>query len=80
MKTFTLNLFNTGQITLPKKWREKYDTTKFIATEKENTLVIKPILQDDIIYYENNEWFGIYSEKWINPDKIISKIKKLQNG
>jgi hypothetical protein len=30
---YTLNLFNTGQITLPKKWREQFETKKFIAKE-----------------------------------------------
>lgn len=76
----TLKLFNTGQITLPKSWRNKFDTNLYLAEETDNWLLIKPIIKDDIVYYENNEWFWIYSEKWINPDEIISKIKKLQNG
>jgi hypothetical protein len=33
-----------------------------------------------VVYYENNEGFWIYSESWIDPNDIISKIKKLQNG
>jgi len=32
---YTLKSFNTGQITLPKKWRNKFDTKNFIATETE---------------------------------------------
>jgi bifunctional DNA-binding transcriptional regulator/antitoxin component of YhaV-PrlF toxin-antitoxin module len=31
--TYTLKLFNTGQVTLPKSWREKYNTKNFIALE-----------------------------------------------
>ena len=80
MNTFTLNLFNTGQITLPKKWREQFSTKKFIAKETKEGLIIKPIFDDNTVFYENNEWFWIYSEHWIDPDSIISKIKKLQNG
>lgn len=76
----TLKLFNTWQVTLPKNWRDKYDTKLFIAEETEKWLLIKPIINEDVIYYENNDWFGIYSENWINPKDIISKIKKLQNG
>jgi bifunctional DNA-binding transcriptional regulator/antitoxin component of YhaV-PrlF toxin-antitoxin module len=30
---YTLKSFNTGQITLPKSWRSKYDTKIFVAEE-----------------------------------------------
>jgi len=79
--TYTLKSFNTWQITLPKKWREKYNTKNFLAEETEAWLLIKPLWnKDDIIYYENNEWFWVYSESWISPEDIISKIKDLHNG
>lgn len=77
---YTLKRFNTWQITLPKKWRDRFDTKNFIATETEEGLLIKPIKNNDITYYENNEWFWIYSESWLDPEVIISKIKKIQNG
>ncbi len=79
---YTVKSFNTGQITLPKKRREQYNTKIFLAQETDQGLLIKPIFsqKDDIIYYENKEWFGIYSEEWINPESIISKIKSLQDG
>ena len=79
----TLKLFNTGQITLPKKWREQFDTQNFIAEEKENWLLIKPILSEKkskTYFYDNKQWFGIFNENWIDSDDLISKIKKLQNG
>lgn len=78
---YTLKSFNTWQITLPKKWREKYNTQNFLAEETEAWLLIRPLVKkDDIVYYENNEWFWIYSEVWINPEDIILKIKSLQDG
>ena len=80
---YTLKLFNTGQITLPKDWRSKFDTKNFLAKETKDWLLIQPIINSswwDIIFYENNQWFGIYSESWINPNDIISRIKKIQNG
>lgn len=57
--THTLKLFNTGQITLPKKWREQYDTKNFTAEETKEGLLIRPISRDfsDTVYYENNEGF-----------------------
>ncbi|NDK07885.1 hypothetical protein EOM39_01405 [Candidatus Gracilibacteria bacterium] len=76
----TLKLFNTGQITLPKSWRTKYNTKSFLAEETDKGLLIKPIMDDDVVYYENKEGFGIYSESGIDPLDIIYKIKKLQNG
>lgn len=76
----TLKLFNTWQITLPKSWRTKYNTKSFLAEETDKWLLIKPIMDDDVVYYENKEWFWIYSESGIDPLDIIYKIKKLQNG
>ena len=57
--THTLKLFNTGQITLPKKWRDQYDTKNFTAEETKEGLLIRPIARDfsDTVYYENNEGF-----------------------
>lgn len=40
---YTLNMFNSGQVTLPKKWREQFATDKFIARAEGNRLVIEPI-------------------------------------
>jgi bifunctional DNA-binding transcriptional regulator/antitoxin component of YhaV-PrlF toxin-antitoxin module len=78
---YTLKSFNTGQITLPKVWRTKFNTKNFVAEEREDGLLIRPIENlNDSVYYENKEWFGIYSSEWINPEDIISKIKKLKNG
>jgi len=31
--TYTLKSFNTGQITLPKAWRSRFDTKIFLAEE-----------------------------------------------
>lgn len=41
--SYTLNMFNSGQVTLPKKWREQFATNKFIARAEGNRLVIEPI-------------------------------------
>lgn len=77
----TLKLFNTWQVTLPKKWREKYNTKNFIAEETEEGLLIKPLESSSkTYYYENDEGFGIFNEDWIDAENLISKIKSLQNG
>jgi len=78
--TYTLTMFNTGQVTLPKKWRNKFETKKFIAKETPEWLLIKPLVEDNSVFYENEEWFGVYSPAGMDPEQIISEIKKLQNG
>ena len=67
---YTLSLFNTGQITLPKPWRKKFRTKKFIAEETENGLLIRPLLStlhpDETIFYEDKNLVinqDIYNEK-----------------
>lgn len=40
---YILSMFNTGQVTLPKKWRSQFNTTKFVATEKDGTLILEPL-------------------------------------
>jgi len=78
---YSLKSFNTGQVTLPKKWRDKQETKHFIARETQQWLLISPVKEkEDVVYYENSEGFGIYSESWIDGENIISQIKKLQNG
>ncbi len=77
--TYVLKLFNTGQVTLPKAWRDQVQTKNFIATEKDGGLFIKPIHADekDVTYYESPEWYGIYSESGIDPAELIKRIEKL---
>ncbi|MFN7161025.1 MAG: AbrB/MazE/SpoVT family DNA-binding domain-containing protein [Candidatus Gracilibacteria bacterium] len=77
---YTLKLFNTGQVTLPKKWREKYSTEHFTAEETVDGLLIRPLIVDeeqDVVYYENKEGFGIYSNKGLDATKILEEITKL---
>ncbi|MDR0282774.1 MAG: hypothetical protein LBI53_05870 [Candidatus Peribacteria bacterium] len=50
---YTLKLFNTGQVTLPKTWRSKYATEHFLATETKHGLLIKPIIANDDFGVEN---------------------------
>jgi hypothetical protein len=77
---YTLNMFNTGQVTLPKKWRSQYWTKKFSAQEKNGSLVITPIIPDNdwTTYYESEDGsFGIYNENWIDVEKLFAAIKEL---
>jgi len=39
----TLKMFGTGQVTIPKKWREKLGTKDFVATFEDDEITINPI-------------------------------------
>ncbi len=43
-----LKLFGRGQITLPKKWRERFDTNMYIAKETSQGLLVVPFTEDAI--------------------------------
>ncbi|MEK7672336.1 MAG: hypothetical protein AAB373_00480 [Patescibacteria group bacterium] len=76
---YTLSMFNTGQVTLPRNWRKKFKTNKFVAEETQEGLLIKPLEKDGTVYYEDKKGFGIYCETGLDVEKIIKTIDKL-NG
>jgi len=67
-------MFNSGQVTLPKKWREQFDTRKFIAEETTEGLLIKPL--QEAVYYEDEESFGLHFPMGISADELEKKLKE----
>ncbi len=43
-----LKEFGRGQVTLPKKWRERFDTKVYIAKDTSQGLLIVPLEDDSI--------------------------------
>lgn len=43
-----LKLFGRGQVTLPKKWRERFDTNMYIAKDTSQGLLIVPFTEDAV--------------------------------
>jgi len=86
---YTLSLFNTGQITLPKKWRDKnaLGVNKFVATEKEGGLLIKPLFFDEehplhdknVELYEEGDNMKIVFKKGVDP-RLLAGIIRQVNG
>ena len=75
---YSLKMFNTGQVTLPKAWRKKYDTHYFLAKETDKGLLIQPIREDeDVIAYENKKESGLIFPKGMDPQKLIDKISEI---
>ncbi len=42
--TTILKTTSKGQVTIPAKWRKKFNTNQFLATIKENKLEIEPLI------------------------------------
>lgn len=80
MNIFTLKLFNTGQVTLPKSWRNKFKTKVFIAKETKDGLLIQPLIDKKLVYFENKDSFGLYCEEGLPVDKIVNKIKEIHGS
>lgn len=76
---YPLSMFNTGQVTLPKKWRDKIKTKYFVAQEtSDGGLLIKPL--EEVMYYEvDDDNFGLSFPMGI-PAKDLAKNLKKANG
>lgn len=71
----TLKLFGTGQITIPKSWREKHKAKQYIAQETPQGLLIKPLVEE--LFYEDDEnYFGLNFPIGIDAKKLVSKLKE----
>lgn len=71
-----LKEFGRGQVTLPKKWREKYKTKVYIAKDTKQGLLIVPLTDNSIKIDEkelnkemhSKEVTGIFRKKPIRKD------------
>lgn len=70
-----LNLWENGAVTLPKEWRERYQTKHFIAKENSRgNLEIIPIV--DAQYIEDEEGnFSLLFPTGITPEELLKKLK-----
>ena len=71
----TAKIFGSGQITLPKQWRNKMKTTNVIIEEVPQGLLIKPLLPS--LYYEIDENnFGLNFPTGIEAGELATKLKQ----
>ena len=81
METKTLKLFGTGQITIPKEWREFFgtDMLKAIFDKNKNEVKIKPV---KMVEMEETKWVPLKQlEKDLEEVDLNKKFKKeLLNG
>ncbi len=73
----TLKSWGKGAVTLPKRWREKYETDHYIAREMANgDLVISPI---EVEYREDKKSgsFGLHFPKGIPMEQFVRIMDEL---
>lgn len=51
-----LHATSRGQVTLPKKWREKYETEYFVTEEVDGFLIVRPLLTDSFKKSVESSW------------------------
>lgn len=71
-----LKVFGTGQITLPKSFRDKFDTEYFIGEETQGGFLIKPLVK--VNYYEDEKGnFGLNFPTGIEASELLKELKKV---
>lgn len=69
-----------GQVTLPKIWRDKFNTDDFLMQIDVNSITIKPINlarlqeEEEVIFDADRDNNG----KGVSPDEIIRMLKKIR--
>ncbi len=63
-----------GQITLPKKWREKFDTNYFSAEIANDQIIITPLLKAKNLDEElTDSWQEYKDGKFITHEELMKK-------
>lgn len=77
--TTILKTTSKGQITIPAKWRKKFDTNQFLATLSDDSLEIRPlIIKDEKIVSELTVFDCLRDNKGkgIKAKDLVSILKK----
>lgn len=78
--SFLLKSTSKGQVTLPKKWRDQFETDTFLGKVKDFKITIIPIdtneLEEEVVFDADRDNEG----KGLDPKKIIKLLKKIKNG
>ena len=74
MISTTLSLWGKGAVTLPKKWRDRFQTKNFLAKEDDSgNLVIQPL--QDVVYYEKKGRVGLHFPQGMPINEFLDRFK-----
>lgn len=71
-----LKTTSKGQITIPAKWRKKFKTNQFVATIKEDSLEIKPLVIKEDSEFTVFDAIRDNRGKGIKAKDLVDIIKK----
>lgn len=76
MNSVPLTLWGQGAVTLPKAWRDQFDTKHFMAVVTPDGLLIKPIVFTE--YYEKSPTHvGVRFPMGIGVGELYERVKKI---
>lgn len=80
MNPKVLKSTSKGQITLPKDWRDRFQTDNYLIESKGNYAIIKPIRieeieSEEILFDADRDNHG----RGISPEEMISMLKKARS-
>lgn len=62
-----------GQVTLPKSWREQYETKYFVAEVNGDSLVIRPLINDDFKKSVEDSWGEYKKGEFVTQEELMKK-------
>ena len=70
-----------GQITLPKQWRNRFDTSSYLVHMDENKLIVMPLnledmSQEEVLFDADRDNDG----KGVSPEEMIKILNKIHHG
>ncbi len=71
--TKVLQATSRGQVTLPKKWRDQFNTKYFISKVEGNSLIITPLLEDDLKDTVEESWEQYQEGKFLTAEQMKEK-------
>ncbi|MFH1375933.1 MAG: hypothetical protein ABIH35_04670 [Patescibacteria group bacterium] len=77
MKTTIIKQFGSGQITIPKKWRDESKASAYRASKNGTKIILSPIKEndDEVEFYEDKNGFGLIFKKGISPEVLLKKFR-----
>lgn len=68
-----LQATSRGQVTLPKAWRDQYNTQYFITEIDGATLVIKPLIQENFEDSVESAWSEYKKGDYVASEELMKK-------
>ncbi len=68
-----LQATSRGQVTLPKAWRDQYKTNYFLSEIDGTTLIIKPLIKDELEGSVESAWAQYKSGDYVTSEELMKK-------